>query len=240
MVGAVRNPAAQAFERNMREQIISSARDLNASGADFAVFNESRCNPLFWLRTDNGGFQLRRGVQPSEAIMDIYTNGRMYAFECATAMVIVLYRATLLSIGEAAFNRHFNDLFLWDWNYDSNLRLITTYTKQEILPGDIVYFKNPDHDPGKPEWQGENAVKLGPDLYYGHGIGITSAEQIIASLNEERFPGSRVSAYYTDEALHPDFEYLRMLSTRLDTVPGSSGSRSRIFSRIGARTSIYR
>ena len=124
MARAVRNPAAQAFERNMREQIISSARALNASGADFAVFDDSRCNPQFWLRTDNGGFQLRSGIQPSKAILDIYTNGQMYAFECATAMVIVLYRATLLSIGEDAFNRHFNDLFLWDWNYDSNLRLI--------------------------------------------------------------------------------------------------------------------
>lgn len=241
MVKEVRSPDALEFERKMRDGIVESAEALNASGVDFATFDESRCNPQFWTLTNNGGLQLRPSVSSTIGIRDIFQNGHLYAFECATAMVIVLYKATIGAIGEQAFNRYFRDLYLWDWNYDDNLRLITTYHKDEMLRGDVVYFKNPDHAPDKPEWQGENAIKLGNDLYYGHGIGITTAEVIIDSLNQERVPGSTTSAYFTDEALHPDFEYLQQLSTKPYLPAGASrGSRDRVYSRIGVRTYIYK
>lgn len=234
------SPEAQNFERNMRNNIMESAKALNASDADFATFKGSRGNPRFWTRTNNGGLQLNNDVLPSAGVLDIFQNGHLYAFECATAMVVVLYRATIESIGEKAFNTYFRDLFLWDWNYDSNLRLIATYSKPEISLGDVVYFKNPDHAPSKPEWQGENAIMLGNGLFYGHGIGITTAQGIIDSLNEERIPGSRTSAYFTDEALHPDFDYIRSLSTRLDLpVASNRSAKYTIFSRIGTRSYIY-
>ncbi|MEF3309356.1 hypothetical protein PV433_10630 [Paenibacillus sp. GYB004] len=47
---------------------------------------QQRANREYWERMSNGGFLLRRGVYPSEAILDIISNGRAYAFECATAM----------------------------------------------------------------------------------------------------------------------------------------------------------
>ncbi len=226
----------------MRGEIIAAARAMNVGGTDFSTFENSRCNPMYWNRTANGGFELKANVTPSAAINDIFVNGQLYAFECAMAMVMILYRATISMIGEAAFNRYFTDLFLWDWNYDSNLKLITTFNQSELRPGDVVYFKNPDHDPSKPEWQGENAIMLSNDSFYGHGLGIKSAAQMITSLNRERVPGSRTSAYLTDEGLHPDFAYIASLgNSRLGPPAAAKNNpKSAIYTRIGVRSYITR
>ncbi|MEI2400222.1 protein-glutamine gamma-glutamyltransferase [Paenibacillus phytohabitans] len=174
-------------------------------------------------------------------INDIFVNGQLYAFECAMAMVMILYRATISMIGENAFDRYFTDLYLWDWNYDSNLKMITTFNPSELQPGDVVYFKNPDHDPDKPEWQGENAIMLSNDRFYGHGLGIKSASEMITSLNRERVPGSRTSAYLADEGLHPDFAYIATLTTRSGLpLSGKRGASTAIYSRIGVRSYIIR
>lgn len=231
---------ALEFELKMRTGIVESAKALNASGANFATFDNSRCNKQFWIRTDNGGFRLKSGIMPSEGINDIFENGHLYAFECATAMVIILYKATLTVMDRELFNTYFKDLFLRDWNYDSDLRLITTEYKNGAYPGDLVYFKNPDHAPETPEWQGENAVVLANDLYYGHGIGIRTSEEMIVALNRKRIPQSVTSAYLSDEVLHPDFEYLRKLSTG-GNHPAVENTllRSTIVARVGAHTYIY-
>lgn len=235
-------PADPAFENRMRGEIIAAARAMNVGGTDFSTFENSRCNPMYWNRTANGGFELKANVAPSAAINDIFVNGQLYAFECAMAMVMILYRATISMIGEAAFNRYFTDLFLWDWNYDSNLKLITTFNQSELRPGDVVYFKNPDHDPSKPEWQGENAIMLSNDSFYGHGLGIKSAAQMITSLNRERVPGSRTSAYLTDEGLHPDFAYIASLgNSRLGPPAAAKNNpKTAIYTRIGVRSYITR
>ncbi|AIQ15492.1 protein-glutamine gamma-glutamyltransferase [Paenibacillus sp. FSL H7-0357] len=234
-------PGDPSFERSMRAGIIAAAESMNDGGTDFSNFKNSRCNPRYWTRTDNGGFQLKEGVAPSAAINDIFENGSLYAFECAMAMVMILYKATIGAIGDAAFDRHFGDIFLWDWNYDSNLQMITTFEKSDMLPGDVVYFKNPDHNPDKPEWQGENAIMLGDDRYYGHGLGIKSSAQMIAALNRHRVPGSRISAYFTDEALHPNFAYISGLAMRAAVpTPENKGARNTIFSRIGVKSYIYK
>ncbi|WP_379128385.1 protein-glutamine gamma-glutamyltransferase [Paenibacillus sp. sgz500958] len=235
------SPEAIEFERRMRKAMVENAQALDASGAKFATFEESRGNEVYWMRTDNGGFQLKDNVLPSDGIRDIFRNGYLYGFECATAVVVVLYKATLDMIGDDAFNRNFNDLYLWNWHLHSNMKLIRTHHKSEMLPGDLVYFKSPDHDPDKPEWQGENAVLLGDDRYFGHGIGIESAEGIITSLNVERVPGSTTSAYLTDDALHPDFEYLQSLAAgRIVLTADRVHSQTAIFARIGVSRRIYK
>jgi protein-glutamine gamma-glutamyltransferase len=208
-----RYPSTEAleFELKTRLHIVEAAKALYASGVSFATFATSRCNERYWIRTDDGGFQLRPGVPPSVGINDIFENGELYAFECAGAIVIVLYKAILETVGEAVFNRHFQDLFLRDWQYDRDLNLVTSNNKNEAYPGDVLYFKNPDHDPSRPEWQGENVVMLDQDLYFGHGIGIESGEDIIAALNRMRRPGSTQSAYLQDLVVYPDFEALRRL-----------------------------
>jgi protein-glutamine gamma-glutamyltransferase len=91
---------------------------------------------------------------------------------------------------------------------DKDLRYITINSSRENYPGDILYFNNSDFNPDKPEWRGENVVKFDENLYYGHGIGITNAEEIIAILNKIRKPNSTRSAYLLEQASYPDFKYL--------------------------------
>ncbi len=145
----------------------------------------SRCNEKYWKRTDNGGFQLLPTVSPHQAIDDIFYNGHEYAFECATAVIIIFYKAVLNNIGKANFNRLFADLYLHDWQYDEDLEL-HGYKGSDYLPGDCAYFKNPDYNPDTPQWKGENTIVLDETLYFGHGIGITTRERIIEVLNLKR------------------------------------------------------
>ncbi|WP_336775963.1 protein-glutamine gamma-glutamyltransferase [Paenibacillus sp. MMO-58] len=202
------------FELRLRDRTVNAARMLQDSRADFAVFRHSRCNPRYWTRTENGGFQMNPDVQPSDAINDIFQNGENYGFECATAIVIVLYKAVLDTIGEQAFNRLFNPLYLRDWNHDGDLWFITTHNKNESYPGDVMYFRNPDFDHETPEWQGENVVKLSDNLFFGHGIGIESGEQIVSALNRMREPFSTESAYLDDLVVHPNFQHLKQIAAR--------------------------
>ncbi|WP_431088228.1 protein-glutamine gamma-glutamyltransferase [Paenibacillus sp. 8b26] len=198
----------QQFETILRSRIVEAAEALNRSGVSFATFDTARSNAQFWELTEKGGFQIKAGVTPAQGIRDIFVNGHKYAFECATAMVIVLYKGVLDSILESEFNRIFADMLLYDWHYDSDLRLIQEQGIHKAVPGDILYFNNPDVSPKTPEWKGENVVKLKENLFYGHGIGIHTAEGIIDSLNHHRRPGSTTSAYLTNEVIYPDFVYL--------------------------------
>ncbi|TJY40706.1 protein-glutamine gamma-glutamyltransferase [Cohnella pontilimi] len=203
---------ALLFELRMRSRIVDSAYALLASGIRFTTFEYSEGREPYWFRMVNGGLRLNPDIQPSEAILDIFYNGRAYAVECATAIVIVLYRAVLESIGRGPFNLYFRDLLLYDWHYDEDLRMKSIDNIEEANVGDVLYFKNPDHAPDQPQWQGENTVLLPGGVHYGHGIGIKSTEGIIAGLNRRRRPGSQISAYLTDRVVFPDFAYLRRLS----------------------------
>lgn len=195
------------FELKLRDHLVKSSRALYMSGLSFSTFENSRCNPRFWIRTGQGGFQLREEVRSSQGIIDIFQNGRMYATECATAMVIVLYHAVLHSIRLDDFEWLFANLLLYDWRYDRDLQLSTIAT-DTFLPGDILYFANPDHNPQTPEWQGLNAVYLGGGLYYAHGAGIRPAGSMITFLNGQRRPGASRSAYLVSQATRPGFAYL--------------------------------
>ena len=59
-------------------------------------------------RTEEGGFLLKDGVKPSEAIKDIFVNSSLYGTECATAMVIVFYGAIVNVFPEEVFDRVFH------------------------------------------------------------------------------------------------------------------------------------
>lgn len=203
-----RNIRELQFELRMRESIVRSSRLLASSGAIFATFESSHCNPRYWQLTPNGGFMLQRGVKPAAGIRDIFNNGRAYAFECAVAVVIVLYRGILEVLGDAIFNRLFPDLYLYSWHTDSDIRLIHQDGGRP-LPGDIQYFNNPDVSPQTPQFQGENVIVVGPNQYYGHGIGIASGEQIINALNRKRKPGATRSAYLMNYLVMLDYGHLQ-------------------------------
>ncbi|WP_129691682.1 protein-glutamine gamma-glutamyltransferase [Gottfriedia acidiceleris] len=199
------------FENMLRNNIILSARAMFQSRVTFAVFAKSRCNPMYWQLMRTGGFLLRQGVKPSDAINDIYFNSPFYAFECATAMVIIYYHAVLNLIGENLFNQIFRNIYLYGWHTDSDLGVNAQYSNR-FFPGDIVYFNNPEFNPLTPEWRGENAVVLGDGTYFGHGLGIMTAEQMIYTLNKMRWPGAYRSAYLTNSVTRPNFKHLAELS----------------------------
>jgi len=200
-----------SFEITMRKNIILSAKAMNQSSAQFEVFAHSRCNPQYWHLTSTGGFLLQQGVKPSDAIQDIYLNSSQYAFECATAKVIIYYHAVLNVVGAPLFNQLFPNLYLYSWHADTDLGIKPYYTGH-FLPGDVIYFKNPDFDPQTPQWRGENAVVLGDGTYFGHGLGIKTAEQIIRTLNQSRTTGAKQSAYLTNVVARPAFKHLAELS----------------------------
>ncbi|WP_347552175.1 protein-glutamine gamma-glutamyltransferase [Pseudalkalibacillus hwajinpoensis] len=203
---------ALTFEVHFRSAIIDSSRELYYSGVQFADFYRSRCNPMFWQLLPDGAFQLKRGVPASEAILDIYQNGRLYAFECATAMIIILYRAALKMLPSQQFNHLFDNMRLWGWKYDQDLQIVHN-VPPDYLPGDIRYVKNPDVNPLTPEWQGENIVDLGDGTFFGHGLGFRPLEGMIAALALRRRPGGTRMPYLMLPATRPGFSYLYQFSS---------------------------
>ncbi|MDR3553063.1 MAG: protein-glutamine gamma-glutamyltransferase [Clostridia bacterium] len=204
------------FELKMRMATVKAARELDQSDMDFAIFRKSRCNPAYWSRTDNGGFVLKNGVRPSEAIRDIYLNGSQYATECATAMLIVFYKAVLDVVPDALFDRMFPEIELMDWRHvDPLFRNVGLMRSSgDFFAGDRRYFMNPDVNPETPEWQGENVIVLGPDSYNRHGIGIHKGATMIRELNKNRVGGAEQSAYLLDRAGRPDYTKIwEMLQT---------------------------
>lgn len=201
------------FELYLRENIILAARKLHESEITFAPFNTSKFNPQIWTKTKYG-YLLKPNVLPSEAIKDVFTNGKEYAFECSTAIVLIYYKAVLDTIATSYFNSLFQRLLVWDWNYDHDLGIITTIGR-DFIPGDVVYFYNPDF--AHPVWTGENTVYLGNDLYFGHGIGIKSEKGMIQALNTLRKPNSSKDAYLISQHSRLNTRYLAQFARRAFT-----------------------
>ena len=205
------------FEVRLRNSIVNAYVELYKSNFSFKVFRQSVCNTEYWRRTNDGGFLLKQGVNPSDAIKDIYINSSLYGTECATAMVIVYYKALVDVLPEKVFNKLFPQIYLMNWQHlDRNIGIMDYQNVYDYLPGDGRYFKNPDVNPLTPEWQGENVFDLGDGIYYGHGIGIGRANNFIQALNENRIPGSTKSAYLMTSAKRPNFKHLANLAQQLE------------------------
>ncbi|MBM6617845.1 protein-glutamine gamma-glutamyltransferase [Bacillus suaedaesalsae] len=184
------------FDLTLRRNIIDSANEMNNSKAAFTTFQYSQCNVTYWNLTNTGGFLLKPYVRPSEAIMDINQNSSLYAFECATACMIVFYQAVLKSIGVLHFDSLFQNMYLYSWNGDADLGINTSHANH-FLPGDVVYFDNPDFHPNTPWYRGVNAVAMSNGKFFGHGFGILTAEELLSFLNSFRLPASLRPAYLT-------------------------------------------
>jgi protein-glutamine gamma-glutamyltransferase len=198
------------FELLFRVNTVKAAEDLNNSDAKFTTFANSYCNKKYWLRLNNGGFLMRDFTQPSIAINDILVNGKLYAFECSTAIAIVLYIAALRTIGANAFNTYFNKLYLMDWQFDEDLPVYQTYG-EDFLIGDVLHFNNPDFSPQEPWWRAENVIYFGDDKFYGHGIGIRDSKTIITFLNKKRKQNPRESAYLMRMITRPHYPTIQLL-----------------------------
>lgn len=197
------------FELKLRKSIVNAAKDLNKSRFSFRIFRKSICNRNYWNRTGEGGFELKDGVRPSEAINDIYVHSSLYGTECSTAIIIVYLKALADVFPDEQFDRMFSGIYLMNWQHiDPDMGISDNMRPSDYLPGDCRYFKNPDVDPLKPEWQGENVFLLENGLYYGHGIGIMPGDRIIEELNKKRIAGSTTSAYLLRSVKRPNFKYL--------------------------------
>jgi len=204
------------FEIRMRREIVNAAIALNGTRFAFTVFQSSTCNPEYWIRMPDGGFALRDGVKPSDAIRDIFLQSKLYGTECATAMVIVYYKALLEIFPEEAFNKIFTNIHLMNWQrIERPLREIGLIRRSSTyLPGDRRYIANPDVNPLTPELQGENVIDLGDGRFYGHGFGIHTVDVFIAALNANRRAGAERSAYLMDTVSYPNFKLLSDLYDR--------------------------
>ncbi len=203
------SPEELEFETELRRNIIDASLSLYRNRLAFRIFQESKCNEDYWIRMPDGGFLLRPDAEPSAAVNDIFRSTRLYATECATAIVIIYYKAVLDSYGSDLFDRTFTEITLMNWQQLDELINVATYRRlPDYVPGDCRYVKNPDVDPLTPEWQGENIIDLGNERYYGHGIGMGSVDYFIRALNSNRIEGSTVSAFLMDSATRPDFRGL--------------------------------
>ncbi|MEH7524687.1 protein-glutamine gamma-glutamyltransferase [Bacillus sp. JJ1503] len=199
------------FDIRLRKHIILAAKDLQKSEATFTPFITSKFNPRIWTKIKYG-YLLNPSIQPSDAIKDVFKNGKEYAFECSTAIVFIYYKAVLDLISVSYFNTLFQRLLVWDWNYDSDLSIVTKIGS-DFIPGDVVYFFNPDY--GHPVWTGENAVYLGDGLYFGHGIGIKTEEEMIKTLNTLRRKNATRSAYLISQHSRLNTKYLSQFAKPL-------------------------
>jgi len=198
------------FELKLRENIVIAARKLNQGDMSFTSFRKSICNLDYWDRSEEGGFILKKGIAPSDAIRDISINSSKYGTECATAMVIVYYQALLSIFKDKLFNEIFPEIHLMNWHYINSILEDIGYIEKRIdyFAGDRLYFNNPEVDPVNPEWQGENVIDLGGGLYFGHGIGILNADAMISELNKYRIKDAKTSAFLLDVAARPNFKSL--------------------------------
>ncbi|MCP6682396.1 protein-glutamine gamma-glutamyltransferase [Bacillus nakamurai] len=190
------------FEVQLRRNIVQAAKELSGSGAKFATFAKTYGNTAFWRVTPEGALELKYRIPASKAIRDIIENGAFYAFECATAIVVIYYLAVLKTVGNERFDSRFKNIILYDWHYEH--LPIYTETGHHFLLGDCLYFKNPDFNPQKAQWRGENVIVLGKDQYFAHGLGILTAEQIIQKLNSLRKKNAVQSAYLLSQATRLD------------------------------------
>ncbi len=201
------------FELKLRREIINAADSLYRSKMSFKTFRDSICNPNYWVRMDDGGFALKEGVKPSDAVRDIFVNSWLYGTECATAMLIVYYKALLEVFPEDFYNKMFPDIYLMNWHRIAKELREVGFMRQakDFLPGDRLYFANPDVDPLTPQWQGENVIDMGGGLYYGHGIGKYKADGFIKALNHHRKEDADETAYLMDLVGRPNFQHLTAL-----------------------------
>ncbi len=189
--------------------MVDSCEAMDKAGHSFALLKDHACNTDFFKK-EGSTFVLKSGKKASEAVEDIFKNPSKYKFECATAMIIVYYKAMLDMLGPKDFDRICGDLRIGPWDYENDLGRIMNTTgsgqaeapsghKDKVKPGDYAYIRNWDvSDKGRAAgWQGENVIYLGNGKYYGHPFGVETGTHIVDYLNTQRNAGSTRSASLT-------------------------------------------
>ena len=124
--------------------------------------------------------------KPAEALRDMFSNGRAYGFECATAMMVIYHKAILDHVGDEAFNKMFSEprqLAFFRWSIEDNDFLDVkklVHKPMPLQPGTHYYYSNPDASPENSAFGGENVLYLGQGEFYAHGIVGSSGSYIVS------------------------------------------------------------
>ena len=162
--------------------------------------NPPHLDSEFWDQVDGQvDFKMKSplptGKQPSDAIEAIFAQGAGTRLECLTMALAIQYFAMLRGLGADKFNENFaggieisktarQPLFQGP---RKKYEVIKVASKDQLLPGDWVYFQNfKDYRVKNPDgyWQGENAIFLGGGLYRGFGVDSLSEDKMNKKLVE--------------------------------------------------------
>jgi hypothetical protein len=223
-----------------RQRVVEAAHDLAAGGAQFSPSHQSdKVNSALWTMGYGGKIQARKFLpndqlgKPSAALQDIFDNGNAYAFECATAMMVIYHKAILDHIGADKFDALFSQprmlsFFRWsieDEDYTKVKKLVEDdkIIKQPPKPGAHYYFLNPDASDENSAFGGENVLYLGDGTYYAHGIVgdsgsyIVTEDEIMATLSALRKPGATTKPHRIGLELEMDaLKVAKLAETQAD------------------------
>ena len=215
--------AARTEDLAFRQAVVQAGKDLAKSGVAFAARSgEDRVNKELWTLGYGGKMQVRKWLhgggigKPSEALRDIFSNGKAYSFECATAMMVIYHKAILDHIGDEAFDRLFSEprnlkFFRWqveDSDFTEVKRL--AHRPSKLMPGSHYYYKNPDASEENSAFGGENVIYLGDGTFYAHGIRGASGtfevteKEILDCLRRLRRAEATTEPYRIDMEMHLD------------------------------------
>lgn len=153
-------------------------------------------------------FIVKHSVSAANAFRRIFNMPQFYMIECMMACHIIFYKAILNMVGDAQFNKLFPNLVVSPYidhmplqryvddylghakappNWESNLEIGTRY-----------YICNLDVSPSgsRAGKSGENVIYCGDGKFFGFPFGFKRGDEIIATLNEHRNPGSTVPASF--------------------------------------------
>jgi protein-glutamine gamma-glutamyltransferase len=201
-----------------RLKVIDAARALATSGAEFSPGSDTDAvNPALWSLSYGGKMTVRKfpkdgsAGSPARALRDIFDNGQMYGFECATAMMVIYHKAILDTVGEEAFDAMFSEprslaFFRWsikDADYVAAERM--TDGEPGWMPGTHYYYRNPDASDENSAFRGENVIYLGSEkgerMFYAHGVVgkegtyLVSEKDLVRSLRMLRKRGAKTEPF---------------------------------------------
>jgi hypothetical protein len=176
------------FEVRVRHQAVKGIEAVHSGCCDYYdSAHPDHLDSTYWDRISWMHFKpkspLPVGKEASDAIEAIFAPGAGTRLECLSMTVAVEYYSLLKGLGKAKFNALFpgaagieisarpsHPLFS---GTARKYKIITVANRNELLPGDWVYFRNfsdylVKHPGGY--WQGENAVYQGNGKFRGFGV----------------------------------------------------------------------
>ena len=174
------------FEVRTRANAIKGIEDVHKGCCDYYDnAHPPYLDARYWDSIGGFDFKLKSplpgGKTAADAIEAIFAPGANTRLECLTMLRAIEHRAILKAVGAAKFNAMFaGGIIISVSNADTSVaaphgkfKTIAVASKNEILPGDWVYFKNfKDYTARVPGgyWQGENALYLGNGMFRGFGV----------------------------------------------------------------------